>query len=120
MCYGIHMNKTILACLVSLGALVALADINLVPVNDLKGSLSQNSIILTWTDRSTGEDRYELQVLKKFKGYSEVEATIPVPADATRYVFGPVTRHRDYIFRIRPANNLTSTAFSNVVTVKVK
>lgn len=114
------MNKKILVSCVLALALVARADLLLVPVNDLAGSVEQNSIVLTWTERSTGEDRYELQVLRKFKGYSQVEATIPVPADSSRYVFGPIVRHRDYIFRIRPANGLVSTAFSNTLTVKVK
>lgn len=88
------------------------------PVTDLAARVESRSVVLTWTDLSTGEDRYEVQVLKKWKNVSTVVALIPAPADSTRYVFGPLEPRTEYVFRVRPARNLTYTAFSNYVTVK--
>lgn len=114
-------NKLIVLSLALVSAFGALGEtFSLVPVNDLRAAQSGNSITLSWTDRSIGEDRYEIEVLEKSARAATVIARIPAPANSQSFTYGPVSGPREYGFRIRPAQNLTFTAFSNYVTVKVK
>lgn len=82
----------------------------------LTGRISGGEVVLTWRDKSTGEESYRVEV--KPKGKRKFQESLTLPADsATATVTGLAPGI--YVFRVRAASGGKFSLYSNVVTVTV-
>ena len=82
----------------------------------LTGKLVGGEVVLTWRDKSAGEDSYRVEI--KPKGAKKFQETLTLPADSastTLTGLNPGT----YIFRVRAAGGSKFSPYSNAVTVIV-
>lgn len=79
-------------------------------------------IQLTWTDNSTGEDRYEVEVAKQQKNKQTAFTRVAtLSADSTnfRYQAAPTKPATVYSFRVRAALGSQFAPYSNIVQFKL-
>lgn len=86
----------------------------LVQVNDLRFSLVGRQINLAWTDRSNGEDRYELGFRSRWHGPWRTFQTTTLAANTGSYSLVGQSNYR-YQFRVRSAYGQTFAHWSAIV-----
>jgi hypothetical protein len=80
---------------------------------------SRASMTLSWTDTSTGEDRWEVQYHYKNKGPWGNWITLGIlPENSNRYSFVP--KIGQYEFRIKACKNTNCSLYSNIATIRIR
>jgi hypothetical protein len=77
-------------------------------------ALSGTEVQLTWSDRSSGETGFRIEVKAAGGKFREV---MTVPAGATSAVVTGLTRGKPYVFRVQAIGTSGSSAYSNTTRV---
>ena len=85
-------------------------------ITDLSATASScNSVVLNWTDNSTGEDGF--RVRRKLSGESSYTTLTDVAANATSYTDNSVAENTSYIYQVRALDGSTAVTTSNTPQV---
>jgi hypothetical protein len=84
----------------------------------LWASPTKSKVTLNWTDGVANETSFVIErSLSATSGFAQL---VSVPANATSFVDGAVSRKTTYYYRVRAANANGTSSFSNVVSAYVK
>jgi PKD repeat protein len=99
-------------------SIVVRAATALVAPADLRGTVSNRTVALTWSDRSTGETEYFVERASDRRGYVLIGR---LPADAASFT-DPVVPRGWVRYRVRAFSSVTKqfSPYSNGVSVRVK
>ncbi|MBA2302296.1 MAG: fibronectin type III domain-containing protein [Acidobacteria bacterium] len=75
------------------------------------------SVTLNWTDRSTTEDRFELERSDDGVSFAAIRT---VPADTRTFTDSGLQRRQNYWYRVRGGAGSLTSPYSNVVKVKTR
>ncbi|MCX4026128.1 carbohydrate binding domain-containing protein [Endozoicomonas sp. SM1973] len=87
---------------------------------DLSGKVNKDNktVILSWKDNSNNEEKFILQ--RKLKESSDWANLIELAADTTSYTDTAVLLDKHYDYRIKAANEIGDSDYSNIVSVIIK
>lgn len=92
--------------------------VRLVAPQDLSVALSGSKLILTWSDSSTGEDRWLLEYRTKAKGpWASFRLLSALAANVQTFSFTPQRTTR-YEFRLRACKLSTCSPYSNTASIR--
>ena len=91
------------------------APTNLTATQQKKGKAH---VSLAWTDRSTNESSFVLE--RSRNGFTSVDSTVTLAANATTYSDGNVVAGTTYAYRVKAVNAAGSSGYSNVATATVR
>jgi subtilisin family serine protease len=86
----------------------------LAPSNISADAQSQTSLLLAWTDNSTGEDGFKIERKESGGLYAEIAS---VAADVTNYIDNNVKAGRTYYYRVRGFNTAAFSSYSDEARV---
>ncbi len=88
---------------------------SLIPPSNLTATVqSGKTVVLTWTDNSTGENGFKIE--RKESGGQFIEIATVV-SNQTKYTDSDLQANQTYIYRIRAFNTVAYSAYSNEASV---
>jgi titin len=87
------------------------------PSNLVIANYTLSSLTLTWTDNSTNENGFTVQIATD-KNFSQSFQSINVGADVTVYMFFPLAPNTKYYMRVAAFNGAGSSAWSPTLSDK--